>query len=281
MKNSVYKSNEGKMAILEYYRNIQENINFDYSEKFVDTSFGKTYLLEAGDEKKPTILLFHGSCSNSAMWYGDMGPLSENFHVVSIDILGEPGNSDENRLDIKSDNHALWIDEIVESLGVDKVILAGNSLGGWMALKYATSFPSKVDKIVLIAPSGLVPARLSFVLKSIFYAMQGERGFRKLGELITGMDELPEEVLKFNMLIANHFKPVVGGLPVFSDEDLSKLIMPVMLIYGENDVTADVRKAAERLENHLLNPNIMIIKNNSHVVYNIVEKIIDFLRMDK
>ncbi len=116
-----------------------------------------------------------------------------------------------------------------------------------MALKYATRFADKVEKLVLIAPSGIVPARLSFAFKSIFYAMQGEKGLKKIAQLILGIDEILDEVTYFNNLIGKHFTPIIGGLPVFTDDELKRLTMPVMLICGENDVTLNVDNAAKRL----------------------------------
>ena len=166
------------------------------------------------------------------MWYGDIKILSEKFHIFSVDILGEPGNSEAKRLDLKSNDHALWINEILEKLNINKAIFMGNSLGAWMSLKYAVNFPKKVDKLVLIAPSGLVNARLSYVFKSIFYALQGEKGLKKVGKLISGTDKIPEIVLNFNKLVAKNFNPIIGGLPVFSNKELACLTMPTLFLCG-------------------------------------------------
>lgn len=273
----IFKSQEGKQKILDYYNNILQNVDFEYKENYADTKYGKTYLLEAGIPKNPTVFLLHGSCSNSAMWYGDIGMLSDKFHVFSIDILGEPGKSQPNRLELNSDDHACWINELMEKLNIDKAVLIGNSLGGWIAQKFAVNYPDKVSKLVLIAPSGIVPNKLSFVLKSIFYAMQGETGMKKIGKLITGMDELPDAVIEFNKLIAAHFNPIIGALPVFSDEQLSKMNMPVLYMAGEFDVTSDTKKAVKRLKNSLKDPSINIVKNNGHVIYDTMKEVIPFI----
>lgn len=274
----IFKSKEGKQEILNFYNSVMSALDYKYNEVYVETSFGTTYLFEAGNKQNPPIFLFHGSCTNSAMWYADIKHLSKDFHVYSVDILGEPGKSDENRLDLKSDEHAKWINEILEKLNIDKATFMGNSLGAWMSLKFAVTYPEKADKLVLIAPSGIVPAKISFVLKSIFYAMQGEKGLSKIGKLITGTDTIPDEVLYFNKLIANHFNPIIGGLPVFADEALTKLTMPILLMCGEHDVITDATKSASRLKKTTKQPVINIVKDNGHIIYNAMDTIIPYLK---
>ena len=94
----------------------------------------------------------------------------------------------------------------------------------------------------------------------------------KLGELITGMDKLPDEVLFFNKLIGDNFNPIMGGLSVFTDEELGRLSMPTLLMCGENDVTLDAQKATQRLTKSLPKVKNDLVKNNGHVIYNAAEK---------
>ncbi len=279
MKDSrVFKSDEGRDKILSFYRKILSQVEFEYEERFIDTSYGKTYLLTAGDKRNPVLMLFHGSCSSSIMWLGDMGSLCKDFFVVSVDVVGEAGSSDENRLNPKTDDHAKWIDEIVTSLNVTKVNLMGNSFGAWLSLKYAVSFPRKVDKIILIAPSGIVNVNLSFVMKSIWYIMLGDLGTQKMNKLIFGTDDIPKDVLTFQELIMKNFKPMIGGLPVFSDDELKKLRNPILFICGENDVTLSVKKASVRLSNLCENTEINILEGFPHAIYGQTEKIARFLK---
>ncbi|MEX1377425.1 MAG: alpha/beta hydrolase [Eubacteriales bacterium] len=273
----IFKSEAGKQEILSFYKKALKNVKFEYNEIYLDTSFGKTYLLEAGKADNPIVMLFHGSCTNSAMWYADIKTLSDAFHVFSVDILGEPGNSQPVRLGLKSNDHALWIDEIINQLKIDKVMIIGNSLGAWMAQKYAVNFPEKVEKIVLIAPSGITHAKPSYIFKMIFYAMQGEKGLKKLGKMITGLDSMPDEVLVFNKLISQHFNPIMGELPIFSDDELSNIVSPTLFMCGENDVIVDAEKSAARLEKSLENVTIHIAENNGHIIYNSMEEILPFL----
>ena len=145
-------------------------------EIYVNTAFSMTYVLEAGDPEKPPVVLIHGSCSNSAAWFGDIPVLSEDYHVFSVDIVGDAGNSEENRLDQKTEEFENWLKEVLDGLGIDKAVLIGNSLGAWISLRFAAAYPEKAEKLVLIAPSGITPTNASFVAKTILYLMLGRQG---------------------------------------------------------------------------------------------------------
>lgn len=158
---SVFKSDEGRDKIRGYYNKILSF--FPVIQRYVDTSYGKTFVLEAGTDGNPVIFLLHGSCSNSAAWLGDIPLLAMQYHVFAVDLLGEAGNSEENRLDFNSDEYPLWLKEVMDLLGVEQSIIIGNSLGGWLALHLAAAFPKRTRALVLIAPSGLILPKQSFL----------------------------------------------------------------------------------------------------------------------
>ncbi len=275
--NSVYKSEEGKKKILGHYKKLLGNLDIPYKEIYIDTSFGKTYMLEVGNVNSSAIFLFHGSSSNSAMWFGDLKILAEHYHVFTVDIIGQPGNSAEKRLDTSTDAYADWIKELLDAQNIRKAMLMGNSLGGWMSLKFATAYPDRVSKLVLIATSGITPAKLSFILKSILYIMQGKRGLKKLNKMVYGTDHIPDEVIEVSNMIMENFNPMIGALPNYKDDQLKRLTMPVMYIAGENDATVYACKTAQRIEELIPNANIQLIKNNGHVIYNVMNQIMPFL----
>ncbi len=81
-----------------YYNQVLSQ--FPFEQKYIKTAFGKTFMLTAGQESNPPVILLHGSCSNSAFWFPEMMALSENYRVFAVDIIGEAGNSEEYRPDL-------------------------------------------------------------------------------------------------------------------------------------------------------------------------------------
>jgi pimeloyl-ACP methyl ester carboxylesterase len=161
MKTSVFKTEAGRDKVRAYYNSVLSRLPF--GQRTVDTSFGQTFLLTAGQETNPPVILLHGSCSNSVFWLPEIMGLSESYRVYAIDIVGEAGNSAEYRPDLESDAFAFWLGEVLDTLDVKQAVIMGNSLGGWMGLKFATTFPERVAKLVLIASAGIGHVRSEFL----------------------------------------------------------------------------------------------------------------------
>jgi len=58
------------------------------------------------------------------------------------------------------------IDKICLTYSLERTVIIGNSLGGWMALKFATAYPERVSRLVLLASAGLAPIRPRFLLEA-------------------------------------------------------------------------------------------------------------------
>jgi pimeloyl-ACP methyl ester carboxylesterase len=233
-------------------------------------------LLEAGKIEGPAVMLLHGSCSNSAFWFAEMMALSQKYHVYAADIIGEAGNSDENRLDTSSSAYAFWIKELMDALSIQRAVVIGNSLGGWMALNFATEFPERTNAVVLIAASGITPPRPSFLHQTESISQGGE-GEKSLSSSVIGESAIPREVTDFINLILENFNPMAGALPIYKDDQLRRLHIPVLSIMGEDDVTVDANMTAQRLSELVPGADVRIIKNCGHVVLNSADTIMQFL----
>ena len=89
--------------------------------------------------------------------------LMNDYHVFAADIPGEAGNSSEYRLSLDEQDYADWMASVLDALELSRASIAGNSLGGWMALKFATTYPDRVEKLMLFASGGLAPIRADFL----------------------------------------------------------------------------------------------------------------------
>lgn len=167
-----------------------------------------------------------------------------------------------------------------DNLFIQKAVVIGNSLGGWLALKFAVTFPDYVNKLVLIAASGITPVLDSFMLQSLKFANGSDKDeLNAMQDSVIGNDTVPKEVADFISLILENFIPITEALPVFSDEQILKLNMPVLYIAGEEDVTVDTKKTAQRLRSLIPRSEIHLIINCGHAVMNSAEFIKPFLNM--
>lgn len=272
MKKSVFKTNEVRDRFRDYYKHVLSQ--FPFGQQYINTSFGQTFMLTAGQESNPPIILLHGSCSNSAFWFPEILALSNDYRVYAVDIIGEAGNSEEYRPDLNSDAFAIWMKDVLDALGLEKTTMIGNSLGGWMALKFATAYPERVSRLVLLASAGLAEVRPQFI-SNVEQTRQVD-GTVPIGADIIGEHDIPKEVIDFMNIISESYNPI-QHLPVYGDEHLKRLNMPVLFIDGKNDVIIDADRSAQRLSHLVPSAEIHLLANCGHVLINSIEYIIPFL----
>ncbi len=82
MSNKVYKSESGensiRILVSEIYDSYKDN---EFSRLKINTSIGKTNVLQFGDTKKPVLLMLHGTMSNSATWFGSLNYFINDFCI--------------------------------------------------------------------------------------------------------------------------------------------------------------------------------------------------------
>lgn len=280
----IFKSEEGRKKIIAEYKNILAvwpSLNKQYH---IPTSFGDTYIIELGQEDRPALILLHGTLSNSFSWYSDITILSEHFRVFAVDLIGEAGLSSESRHAYKSGAYEKWLSEVIYALNIGKCFIAGLSLGGWIALRYAVSHPEKVESLALLCPSGIARERRGVIIKTLIISV-----FRRKHKLIDvnkilgiqNVDPVQAEgmrrALEFVMLISANEKPRFSSIPVFSDNELKRLTMPLLVVYGENDDLLNAPKSIERINKLLIGAETVLLPGVGHAVVNQGPRIAEFL----
>ncbi|RED59397.1 alpha/beta fold hydrolase [Cohnella lupini] len=281
MKN-IYKSVAGMQEVIGQYRQILDDwpvINRQYE---VETSFGPTYVIESGSKDNPPLILLHGSVSNSFTWYSDVASLSQTYNVYAIDIIGEAGLSAPSRPSYASGAYALWLNETIHALKLSTCSIAAMSLGGWMALSFATTYPDKVDKLVLLCPGGLAHEKASFLWKAIFYSLLGKWGQLQTLKLVgskissSSLSELGNG-LTFASLTFKHFKPRTAKMPLFRDQSLGQLTMPILMLFGDSDQLIPASKSIKRLQQFARQARIELLPDTGHLIVNQADRILEFL----
>ena len=272
-----FKSEAGKKEIFKYYELLLTKVDSAYEEIRVNTSYGNTYLIAMGEKNLPPLILLHGSGMNSAMWIKEMEQYSLKHRVYAIDMPGEPGKSDERQLPFESDDFSNWLNEVFNVLSIEKASIVGISLGAWLGAKFAIKYSEKVNKLVLLCPAGIGPQKKSFIFKFLFYSLYGEKGIDKLYYKINGDKLIPQIMLNYQKLIAKHFNFRRVTIPIFSDNELKKLTMPVALFVGGKDIMLHSEKTANRLGSLLNHAEINYIQEEGHSIVNQGECIREFL----
>jgi 2-hydroxy-6-oxo-octa-2,4-dienoate hydrolase len=121
---------------------------------YVDAGGIKTNYLEAG--QGPPVVLVHGSgpgVTAYANWRLTIPDLARRFHVFAPDMAGfgfsdKPGSYGMDR----------WVGQLIgflDTLGLERVSLVGNSFGGGLAIRVAVEHPARVERLVLMGAVGV------------------------------------------------------------------------------------------------------------------------------
>jgi pimeloyl-ACP methyl ester carboxylesterase len=100
------------------------------------------------------IVLIHGTSSSLHTFEGWTSKLKENHRVLRMDLPGFGLTGPFPNRDYSIDHYVEFINRFLETKGVKQCVLAGNSLGGNIAWRFAVKYPDKVNKLVLIDASG-------------------------------------------------------------------------------------------------------------------------------
>jgi pimeloyl-ACP methyl ester carboxylesterase len=275
----IYKTEAGGREIVRRYEQTLANWPVPAEHRRVPTREGDTFVLVCGPEDAPPLLLLHGSGSNAAMWMGDVTAWAKHFRVHAVDMIGEPGLSAPSRPPLDSPAYALWLDDVLDHLGLDRVAIVGASLGGWLALDYATRRPDRVEKLALLCPGGVGRQKAGFLLKVLLYKPFGRWGLRRSIKTVAGVDvRAMPEVAEYLALTFTHFLPRLDRLPVFPDEDLRKLTMPVLVIIGGRDAMLDSHDTAKRMKGTVPHATVTLLPDVAHSIIGQTQPILDFLR---
>jgi pimeloyl-ACP methyl ester carboxylesterase len=279
---SVFKSVEGECAVRDRYLEILKYWPVPNRQLRVPTREGETFVIACGEESAPPLLLLHGSAINSAMWMGDVAAWASHFRIFAVDMIGDAGLSAPSRPPLASDAHTLWLDDVLQALSLPRVSLVGVSLGGWLACDYATRRPERVESLVAVCPGGVGRQKIGIVFKTIPLRMLGQWGKRKASELVLGRapanpSPALEYFMKFTALIHENFRMRMVKLPVFSDQALERLNMPVLAIVGGKDVLLDSAETKRRLERNAPRAEVHFIPEAGHFIRGQTQPILQFL----
>ncbi|APZ98807.1 alpha/beta hydrolase [Sphingopyxis sp. QXT-31] len=110
---------------------------------------------DQGKRDGPAIILLHGSNASLHTWEPLVKRLGSEYRVVTLDLPGHGLTGGTPDKDYGADGMAAAVDVVAAKLGLDRFVLGGNSMGGWVAWRYALGHPDRVDALLLLDASGM------------------------------------------------------------------------------------------------------------------------------
>jgi len=267
---SLYKTEQGKQEILALYDKKLESLNIQYSCKTIETSFGATNLIIAGDPTKPPIIIIHGSNGCAPVALETYRDLMESFSVYAVDVLAQPNKSAETRLSMKDNSYGVWMRELIDQLGLKDVTLAGFSFGGLVILKTLMHNENDIKEVFLSAPAYIVNGNPIKALIRFFLPMKRFMKTKKTKYLERFLDAAFSESDAFAhqslALVFTYFKMDFTPVPVIASNEASKITTPITLIAAGNDIIFPGRKMIKRAKK--IFPSLkeaFLLENSKHV----------------
>jgi pimeloyl-ACP methyl ester carboxylesterase len=167
---------------------------------YVDLPGGEhVHYLDQGNPKGPTVVLLHGFAMSTDTWAAWTQKLGRDYRVIALDLPGygltrAPGNkpySYQAMADV--------VEAFAQAKHLGKVVVAGSSMGGGVAWRYALSHPERVRGLVLVDSSGWPEVNASVM----------NNGFVKAGEnpvlrpILTQLDNGPTMRMGFRTSFAD------------------------------------------------------------------------------
>lgn len=152
-----------------------------------DVGGGRRVFVRRAGAGAPLVLV-HGFASTSVDWTDLMAELSDEYALHAVDLPGYGFSPPAPDGDYSLDAHAAAVTGLVAAVcaGSGPVVLAGNSLGGLLAIRIAERRPDLVAGLFLLAPA-LPGTRLSALSRLVPLPLLGGVGRRALGVLLHGV----------------------------------------------------------------------------------------------
>ncbi len=234
------------------------------------------------DNKKPSILLIHGSGLTHIVWsLHEQFYTSQGFNVLSVDLPGH-GNSDGPAL--KSIQEISdWIKSLIQAIKISKIIIIGHSQGCLVGIDFASRHSNLISNLVLVAGSYKLPVNQDLIdlaeagddkaiLLMMKWGYEGSKAFiggNPVKKIINSTREI-REILAVDLNACNNYKD--------GKESLKKINCPTLCIFGDLDKMVPL-EVGNKMAAMIKNSEKKIIKNCGHMI--IFEKAFEMRKLVK
>ncbi len=265
------------------------------NSRLIRVENGSIYVESSG--RGSPLILIHAGYLDRRMWDEQFDWFSEKFKVIRYDVRGY-GNS---TIPVGTYSDARDLKKVIESLGLEEVIIIGVSNGGRIALDFAVENPSAVGGLILVdsGVSGYKPETSGEEhiwdqyqqLEEMYKQLIKEGNFRGAGiidvdlwtsKVTNKVREKLLEIAEENAKKSSEFEQNLQTSPTPpAFERLDQLKMPVLVILGSMDLPGSILQG-KRIHRQIPGSQLTIIEGADHIpsLSKAVEfntKVMDFL----
>lgn len=130
-----------------------------FAQGYLDADGIRTRYLHAGEPGATPLMLLHGTGGHADCYTRNLAAHGAHFDTWAIDMVGH-GWSDKPAVDLEIDVYVEHLRAVMDALGFERALISGESLGGWVAARFALKYPQRVLRLALNTTGGatLIPA---------------------------------------------------------------------------------------------------------------------------
>jgi pimeloyl-ACP methyl ester carboxylesterase len=232
----------------------------------VELETGRVSYVELGSGDPP-VLFVHGLGAQWRVWAETLPAIARRRRCIAIDLPGF-GDSEVGAAPVSISGYAEVLERFCDHLGLDRVVVVGNSMGGFVAAEFALLAPDRVSGLVLADAAGMVPTRgetsralpflwTSTLLGARMAAASGSVAARPrlrraaLRMIVDDAAALPADLTYWALLAPPGPSTRAALRASFSylthewGERLRGISCPTLIIWGDGDSLIPVRHAGE------------------------------------
>jgi pimeloyl-ACP methyl ester carboxylesterase len=240
------------------------DIDWAAHQKWVQVAGRPVNVIDMGEGD--AIVFIHGLSGAWVNWLENLPHFACDHRVIAMDLPGF-GHSPMPAERISISGYGRIVDELLDALGIDRAVVVGNSMGGFIGAEVAIAFGTRVDRLVLVSAAGIsiehqrnervlrYLERLDDVLilsggwmatRSAGLAKR-KRARRQIMRLVAHRaQDLPAPLIAEQVMGSGKpgFVPALDALTDYPIRDrLSEIRCPVLVVWGEEDRLVPVRDA--------------------------------------
>ena len=220
------------------------------------------------------IILIHAFPTDQRLWQPQLSGLKQHFRVIALDLMGFGESSPVSGSAISMTAYADQVKALLDQLHIQKAIIGGESMGGYIALAFLKKYPNTVSGLVLsntqaIADSDDAKAKREETAQALL--KEGTAQF-VAGFLTKALSPNASQPTKDSLQTILNAQPATAmaaalrGMSLREDQTqlLANTKVPILIISSDNDVVIEAKQSTD-MQQLAKNSKLVIINQAGHL----------------
>jgi len=263
------------------YRSVWQDLSrTPFEQGFLKANGVATRYWRVDAASEVDVIFLHGTGGHVEGFARNIGAFGLAYRSWAIDLVGH-GWSDLSDHDLEIDDYVEHLLHFIRTAGINRAILVGVSLGGWVASRFAGRHPELVAGLVLITPGGSQSDRavMSTIQKTTSAAV-GQLSWdtvrARLEYLVHDPAQIPDDLVATRMAIYGRpgmtenmahvlvlQRPEVRARNILDADTYGRITAPTLVVWTEHDPTAPVSEG-RRLAGMIPGAEFVVLADCAH-----------------